>query len=87
MLKWPSNPEYYRINEFGNESIVKSSEYARYICKLHGRTYPSDLLKINYFNSGYFYLQGKDVNIDFSDSNNNCEYVRRVFRAIDSLSK
>ncbi|RGB22795.1 hypothetical protein C1646_775514 [Rhizophagus diaphanus] len=27
MLKCLSNPEYYRINDIGNESIVRSSEY------------------------------------------------------------
>ena len=87
MLKWLSNPKYYRINEFGNERIVKSSEYTRYYCKIAGKPYPCDSLKINYFDSGYFYFQGKDVNIDFSDSNNNCEYVQQIFQTIDSLLK
>ncbi|GBC52752.2 uncharacterized protein OCT59_028649 [Rhizophagus irregularis] len=91
MLKWLSNPEYYRINEYynnGNVNFVKSSEYARYRCKITGKPYPCDSLEIDYFKSEYgFTIEGKFNIIDFSDSNNNCEYVCRVFRAIDSLSK
>ncbi|CAG8574477.1 18360_t:CDS:1, partial [Dentiscutata erythropus] len=74
MLKWLLNLEYYRIKEHYNNGrviFIKSSEYTR----------------IDYFNSGDFYFQKKDVNIDFSDFNNNCEYVRRVFQVIDSLLK
>ncbi|RIB04476.1 hypothetical protein C2G38_677534 [Gigaspora rosea] len=84
MLKWLSNPEYYHINKFGNESIVKSSEYALYVCKLYGRTYPSDLLKIYYFETKYLNILGEEINIDFSNPNNNCEYVRQIFWSIDS---
>ncbi|CAG8821762.1 995_t:CDS:1, partial [Dentiscutata erythropus] len=59
MLKWLSNLEYYHIKEHYNNGrviFIKSSEYVR----------------IDYFNSGDFYFQEKDVNIDFSDLNNNC---------------
>ncbi|GES78146.1 hypothetical protein GLOIN_2v1489014 [Rhizophagus clarus] len=63
MLKWLSNPEYYRINELGNESIIRNSD------------------------SGSFYFQKKDVIIDFSDFNNNCEYVQQVFQVLNSLLK
>ncbi|CAG8836630.1 16498_t:CDS:2, partial [Gigaspora margarita] len=69
ILKWLSNPEYYRINEFGNK---RSLEYARYICKTHGKSYPCDSLKINYFKTKYLYILGEEINIDFSDLNNNC---------------
>src|SRR6266498_3217016 len=47
MLKWLSNPKYYHINELGNESIIRSSKYARYYCKTHSKPYPCDSLKIN----------------------------------------
>ncbi|GET63312.1 hypothetical protein GLOIN_2v205859 [Rhizophagus irregularis DAOM 181602=DAOM 197198] len=56
MLKWLSNPEYYRINEYynnGNVNFVKSSEYARYRCKITGKPYPCDSLEIDYFKSEY----------------------------------
>ncbi|CAG8846445.1 29071_t:CDS:2, partial [Gigaspora margarita] len=69
MLKWLSNPEYYHINEFGNE---RSLEYVRYMCKTHGKLYPCDSLKINYFETKYLYILGEEINIDFLDSNNNC---------------
>ncbi|CAG8779593.1 24281_t:CDS:2, partial [Gigaspora margarita] len=67
---WLSNPEYYHINEFGNE---RSLEYARYMCKTHGKSYPCYSLKINYFETKYLYILGEEISIDFSDSNNNCE--------------
>ncbi|CAG8767708.1 20690_t:CDS:1 [Dentiscutata erythropus] len=76
MLKWLSNPEYYCIDESGNERIIRSLEYSRYMCKTHGKPYPCESPKINYFETKYIYILGKEINIDFSDSNNNCEYVR-----------
>ncbi|PKY61067.1 hypothetical protein RhiirA4_431571 [Rhizophagus irregularis] len=73
-LKCLSNPEYYRINQYdGTENFVRSSEYTRYKCKEAGKQYPCDLLEINYF---------KSAGIDFSNFNNNCEYVQRVFQNI-----
>ena len=91
MLKWLSNPEYYRINEYynnGNVNFVKSSEYARYRCKITGKPYPCDSLKIDYFKSEYgFTIEGKFNIIDFSDSNNNCEYVQRILQTIESILK
>ncbi|CAG8848374.1 20611_t:CDS:2, partial [Gigaspora margarita] len=72
MLKWLLNPEYYRINESSNERIVRSLEYARYMCKMHSKSYPCDSLKINYFETKYLYILGEEINIDFLDSNNNC---------------
>ncbi|RGB29663.1 hypothetical protein C1646_766313 [Rhizophagus diaphanus] len=79
MLKWLSNPEYYRIDKYlnnGNVNFVKSSEYGRYVCKIAGRLYPCDSLEINYFETKYLYILEEEINIDFSDSNNNCEYVQ-----------
>ena len=88
MLKWLSNPEYYHIDKYlnnGNVNFVRSSEYGRYVCKMAGRSYPCDSLEINYFETKYLYILGEEINIDFSDSNNNCEYVQRIFQSIDSL--
>jgi hypothetical protein len=88
MLKWLSNLEDYRINKYsGNVNFVKSSEYGRYMCKIAGKLYPCGSLKINYYKTGYLTIEGKLNSIDFLDSKNNCEYVQRVFRAIDSLPK
>ncbi|EXX73615.1 hypothetical protein RirG_058760 [Rhizophagus irregularis DAOM 197198w] len=79
MLKWLSNPEYYRINEYynnGNVNFVKSSEYAHYRCKITGKPYPCDSLEIDYFKSEYgFTIEGKFNIIDFSDSNTQVEQM------------
>ena len=88
MLKWLSNPKYYCINEYtnnGNKNFVRSSKYERYRCKIAGKPYPYNSLKIDYFQSGYFNIINKESNIDFSDLNNNCKYVHQVFWTIDSL--
>ncbi|CAG8777323.1 20072_t:CDS:2, partial [Rhizophagus irregularis] len=98
MLKWLSNPEYYRINEYynnGNVNFVKSSEYARYRCKITGKPYPCDSLEIDYFKSEYgFTIEGKFNIIDFSDSNNNstfsgiafiCEFISPELQAISTI--
>ena len=92
MLKWLSNPEYYRIDKYlnnGNVNFVRSSEYVRYkMCKLHGKIDSYNSLKNDYFKSGYFTIEGKLSIIDFSDPNNNDDgYVHRIFWSIDSLLK
>jgi hypothetical protein len=90
MLKWLSNLEYYHIDRYlnnGNKNFVRSSEYARYIMKSCGTMDSCNLREIDYYSSGSFYFQGKDVIIDFSDFNNNCEYVQRIFRTIESILK
>ena len=87
MLKWLSNPEYYRIDKYlnnGNENFVRSLEYARYKCKLAGKHYQYNLLDIDYYKTGNISINGEYTTIDFSDFNNNCEYVQRIFRTIDS---
>ncbi|GBC03490.1 hypothetical protein RclHR1_05140024 [Rhizophagus clarus] len=90
MLKCLANPERHRIGKVCNNIVVcfvKSSEYARYVCKKAGKAFPCDSLEIDYFKSGEFPIEGKHNSIDFSDLNNNCEYVQRVFQTIDSLFK
>src|ERR1044072_3415631 len=91
MLKYLTNPEYYRttkdnINTYVN--FVKISEYARYKCKKEGKLYPCNLLEIDMFKSSYITtFDGGSTIIDFSDFNNNCEYVQRIFRTIESILK
>ena len=90
MSKLLANPEYHHISKVNNNVVVnfvKSSEYARYACKLAGRQYPCNSLKIDYFKTGYITIEGKSNIIDFSNFNNNCEYVQRVFRVLNSLLK
>ena len=91
MLKYLTNPEYYRttkdnINTYVN--FVKISEYARYICKKEGKPYPCNSLEINMFKSCYIStFDGGLTIIDFSDFNNNCKYVQQIFRTIESILK
>jgi len=54
------------------------------MCKKAGKHYPCDSLEINYFKSGYTTIEGKLNIIDFSDLNNNCEYIHQI---LDSLLK
>ncbi|PKC53317.1 hypothetical protein RhiirA1_543237 [Rhizophagus irregularis] len=79
MLKWLLNPEYYRINEYYNNSnvnFVKSSEYARYRCKITGKPYLYDSLKIDYFKSEYATFSG----IAFI-----CEFISPELQAISTI--
>ena len=88
MLKWLSNPKYYRIDKYlnnGNENFVRSSKYAWYKCKLTGKHYQYNLLDINYYKTGNISINGKNTTINFSDLHNNCKYMCWVFWVIDSL--
>ncbi|CAB4431749.1 unnamed protein product [Rhizophagus irregularis] len=79
MLKCLANPEYHHISKVNNNIVVnfvKSSEYARYMCKKAGKQYPCDSLEIDYFKSGYTTIEGKTKIIDFSDLNNNSKPLR-----------
>ena len=80
MLKYLANPEYHHISKVNNNIVVnfvKSLEYAQYMCKKAGKQYSYDLLEINYFKSEYAtIIEGKSNSIDFSDFNNNYEYVQ-----------
>ena len=78
MLKCLANPHISKVNN--NIIVVKSSEYARYMCKKAGKQYPCDSLEIDYFKSCYISIIDRDLTIiDFYDFNNNGEYVQRVF--------
>ncbi|GBC50725.2 hypothetical protein GLOIN_2v205859 [Rhizophagus irregularis DAOM 181602=DAOM 197198] len=60
--EWARKEDGYRILNItvlmkyynnGNVNFVKSSEYARYRCKITGKPYPCDSLEIDYFKSEY----------------------------------
>ena len=89
MLKYLANPEHYcttkdNINIYVN--FVKISEYVQYRKK--GKSYPCSSLEIDMFKSSYITtFDGRLTIIDFSDFNNNCEYVQRILRTIESILK
>ena len=91
MLKYLTNPEHYRTTKYLNNinvNFVRSSEYARYKCKKAGKSYPCNSLEIDMFKSDNIPTinEGSTI-IDFSDFNNNCEYVQQIFRTIESILK
>ena len=50
--------------------------------------HPYNSLEINMFESCYINTFNRDLTIiDFSDFNNNGEYIQQIFRTIDSLLK
>ena len=87
MLKYLANPEHYyttkdNINIYVN--FVKILEYAQYKCKKEGKLYPCNLLEIDMFKSCYITTFDRELTIiDFSDFNNNGEYVQRIFWTIE----
>ena len=92
MLKYLANPEHYRTTKdyYNNivTNFVKISEYARYKCKKAGKPFPCNSLEIDMFKSDYIpTINGGGTIIDFSDFNNNCKYVQRIFQTIESILK
>ncbi|GBC36219.1 hypothetical protein GLOIN_2v1848416 [Rhizophagus irregularis DAOM 181602=DAOM 197198] len=92
MLKYLVNPGHYHTtkNYYNNivTNFVKISEYARYKCKKEGKLYPCNSLEIDMFKSSYITtFNGRLTIIDFSDFNNNCDYVQQILQTIDSLLK
>ncbi len=79
MLKYLANPKHYRITKDNINiyvNFVKISEYVQYICKKEGKSYSYNSLKINIFKSSYIStIDGDLIIINFSDFNNNSEYV------------
>ena len=81
MLKYLTNPGYYcTTKDYYNNIVtnfVKISEYAQYKCKKEGKLYPCNSLEIDMFKSSYIFTIGRGLTIiDFSDFNNNYEYVQ-----------
>ncbi|PKK68072.1 hypothetical protein RhiirC2_782747 [Rhizophagus irregularis] len=77
ILKCLANPKYHCISKVNNNiAVVKSSEYAQYMCKKASKQYPCDSLEIDYFKSCYISTINRDSTIiDFLDINNNVEYM------------
>jgi hypothetical protein len=94
MIKYLANPEHYHTTKdyYNNivTNFVKISEYVQYKCKKEGKLYPYNSLEIDMFKSSYITtFDGRFTIIDFSDFNNNYEYVQlqRILRTIESILK
>ena len=68
-------------------NFVRSLEYIWYKCKLAGKHYQYNLLNIDYYKTENISINEETTTIDFSDLNNNCDYVQQIFQTIDSLLK
>jgi len=70
ILKWLQNPEFYLIDKKYNfENIIKISDCVGKSVEIERicRFLPSEFL---------YYIHGKDVTVNFSDLDDNCEFVR-----------
>ena len=77
MLKWLQNPKYYHINKKYNfENIIRISDCEKYRGKLTEIQRICDSLPLEFL----YYIHGKDVTVNFSDLDDNCEFVRRIFQ-------
>ena len=77
MLKWPRDPEYYSIDRKNNiVFFIRISEYKAYESESSGLLKPICYLPLKYIYSN----NGKDITINFSDLDDNCEFVRRIFQ-------
>jgi hypothetical protein len=77
MLKWPRDPEYYIIDRKNNiVFFIRISEYKAYESESSGLLKP-----ICYSPLKYIYRNnGEDITVNFSDLDDNCEFVRRIFQ-------
>ncbi|CAB4414625.1 unnamed protein product [Rhizophagus irregularis] len=77
MLKWPRDPEYYIIDRKNNiVFFIRISEYKAYESESSGLLKP-----ICYSPLKYIYRNnGEDITINFSDLNDNCEFIRQIFQ-------
>ncbi|RIA84660.1 hypothetical protein C1645_831915 [Glomus cerebriforme] len=72
VLKWSRNPEYYRINKKYNfEYFIKISDCKKYSGKLTGVQHICDSQLLKKYD-----ILGKKLTINFSDLDDNCEFVR-----------
>jgi hypothetical protein len=77
MLKWLQNPKYYHINKKYNfENIIRISDCEKYKSKLTEIQRICDSLPLEFIN----YIHGKDATMNFSDLDNNCEFVYQIFQ-------
>ena len=72
MLKWLQNPRYYSIHKkYNYVYFIRISEYEAYKIKLSEIKPICDLL-LKYI----YYNYGKNITINFTDLDDNCEFVR-----------
>ena len=77
MLKWLQNPGYYRIDKkYKFENIIRTSDCEKYMGKSTEiqrvcRSLPLEFL---------CHIHGKDIIVNFSDLDDNCEIVRQIFQ-------
>ncbi len=73
MLKQLQNPKYYYINKKYNfENIIRISDYEKYRNKLIEIQRICDSLSLEFL----YYIHEKDVTVNFSDLDDNYEFVR-----------
>jgi len=74
MLKWPRDSEYYSIDKKNNiEFFIRISEYEAYKSKSSGMDKPICDSPLKYI---YRIYGRKDITVNFSDLDDNCEFVR-----------
>jgi len=77
MLKWPRNPENYSIHKkYNYEFLIRISEYEAYKSESLGTIKPICDSPLKYI----YRINGKDITVNFSDLDDNCEFVRRIFQ-------
>jgi len=74
MLKWPQDPEYYSIHKKYNYTyFIRISEYEAYKSKSSGMVKPICDSPLKYI---YHIYGKKDITVNFSDLDDNSEFVR-----------
>ena len=77
ILKWLQNPEFYLIDKKYNfENIIKISDCVKYRGKSVEIERICRFLPLEFL----YYIHEKDVTVNFSDLNDNCEFVRQIFQ-------
>ena len=77
MLKWPRDPEYYSIHrKYNYRNLIRISEYETYKSKSSGMENPICDSPLKY----RYRINGKDITVNFSDLDDNCEFERRIFQ-------
>ncbi len=76
MLKWLQNPGYYSIYKKDNYIyFIRISEYEAYKIKL-SKMKPICDSSLKYI----YHIYGKDIIVNFTDLDDNCEFVCRIFQ-------
>ena len=77
ILKWPRDPKYYSIHrKYNYRYLIRISEYETYKSKSSGMEKPICDSPLKY----RYRINGKDITVNFSDLDDNCEFVRQIFQ-------